>query len=137
VAYHPLDPPLRFSLLCSSYTETTPLHSLYRGSLPKPRNYAFLSSLHLKTVISLTPKSLDHYAAEGLLPARKRRRIGGVGEELEDEEGWEAWRDREGVKVVHVKVGKAKDGAIPFSPTTVKEVLEVRIRSSFASSPVR
>lgn len=127
VAYHPLDPPLRFALLCSSLTSSSsgPPHSLYRGSLPKPHNYAFLSSLHLKTIISLTPKSLDHYAGEGLLPARKRRRIGGVGEELEDEERWEAWRDREGVRVVHVRVGKAKDGAIPFSPTAVKEVLEV------------
>lgn len=47
---------------------------------------------------------------------------------MQAEESWEAWRDREGVNVVHIKIkaGKAKDGVVPFTPETVKQVLEVR-----------
>ncbi|KAJ1027629.1 hypothetical protein NDA18_003629 [Ustilago nuda] len=71
----PLTPPLRFSTVAfscvddPSNTEDDPrLHShhresVYRGAYPKSRNLYFLSRLHLRTVLSLTPRPLDNDAA--------------------------------------------------------------------------
>lgn len=76
----------------------------------------------------MTPKPLQTYVDDGDLPPRKRRRIGGR-IYSEDEEPLEErvtdWIQRTGVNVLHYKVGKAKDGAIPFPTATVKAVLEV------------
>ncbi len=78
----PLTPPLRFSTVAFSgfdqyntpHTQDArdgldprshPDHreSVYRGAYPKPRNLYFLSRLHLRTVLSLTPRPLDNDAA--------------------------------------------------------------------------
>lgn len=148
-SYRPVNPPYRFSLLASSTasTSTTPRCNLYRGSLPKPHNLKFLTRLQLKTIISLTPKSIQTYVESGELvpPRRKGECEGGTRDhhygyyshdhDAEDEhdgrqnkgedEGVTGWIERTGINVIHFKVGKAKDGAIPFPTSTVKAVLEV------------
>ena len=120
-----LFPPLRFALLAASpypLTDTSTPSSLYRGSLPKSHNLAFLDSLQLKTVLSLTPKSLSAYEEEGKIGPTKRRR----GEAMEEEEEKvSVWAQRTGVKVLHFKVDKSKDGSLPCTVATIKQVLEV------------
>ncbi|SJX61531.1 uncharacterized protein SRS1_12516 [Sporisorium reilianum f. sp. reilianum] len=79
----PLTPPLRFSTVAFAGTDqpqpywqlsvqedsadprSHPHHreSVYRGAYPKARNLSFLSRLHLRTVLSLTPRPLDNDAA--------------------------------------------------------------------------
>lgn len=74
----PLTPPLRFSTaafasadqLSNDVADTSdprlhPHHreSVYRGAYPKARNLYFLSRLHLRTVLSLTPRPLDNDTA--------------------------------------------------------------------------
>ncbi|CDW98894.1 hypothetical protein [Sporisorium scitamineum] len=79
----PLTPPLRFSTVAFAVTDqpqpyrqsdadedhsdprSHPHHreSVYRGAYPKARNLSFLSRLHLRTVLSLTPRPLDNDAA--------------------------------------------------------------------------
>lgn len=143
-------PPFRFGLFAASPTPHSSLPSsdarayspVYRGSLPKPANLPFLSTLRIRTVISLTPKSLASYEEAGELPVRTRRAVSGArrGEDDEDEseEGVGAWVEREAVRVVHVKVGKAKDGAIPFGTEAVKRTLEVsRSQADGPSQPTR
>lgn len=128
----PISPPLHFALLAASLRLSDPETSLYRGSLPKPHNLTFLSTLHLRTIVSVTPKPIAAYEAEAtvLLDAKdalgaKRRRTRTNGAESVS-----AWATREGVWVIHVRVGagKAKDGHIPFDAATVKVVLEVSWR---------
>ena len=59
------------------------------------------------------------------MPVRKRARS-----ELEpcgeggEEESVGSWVARNGTRVVTIKVGKAKDGAIPFGTSEVKETME-------------
>jgi tyrosine-protein phosphatase OCA6 len=48
-------PPLRFSVV---------EEKLYRGSYPRPLNFEFLESLHLKTILSLTADPLNEAASE-------------------------------------------------------------------------
>ncbi|KAJ9478480.1 putative tyrosine-protein phosphatase OCA6 [Pseudozyma hubeiensis] len=75
----PLTPPLRFSTVAFACTDqpqpswqaelaaddadprSHPHHreSVYRGAYPKARNLSFLNRLHLRTVLSLTPRPLD------------------------------------------------------------------------------
>ena len=45
-----LFPPFRYALVEAH---------VHRGAYPKPRNIPFLQSLHLKTLLSLTPEPLD------------------------------------------------------------------------------
>lgn len=123
-----LVPPFRFALLAAGPSE--PHCPLYRGSLPRPLNTPFLSQLNLKTIISLTPKSIQHYEDNGDLPSSRRGRPTpdsalGQGTELEGESVVE-WISRTGIRVVTIKVGKAKDGAIPFGTEQAKQALEVR-----------
>ncbi|KAM0750424.1 hypothetical protein T439DRAFT_381112 [Meredithblackwellia eburnea MCA 4105] len=133
----PLVPPLRFGLLTASISPDDKPTSLYRGALPKPYNLPFLSTLQLKTVVSVTPKSMEVYEADikskleekekeesqstSVVGKRKRRKS--------EEVDFTQWSVASGVKVVHVKVGsgKAKDGHIPFDISTVKKVLELMI----------
>ncbi len=59
------------------------------------------------------------------MPVRKRPRTecDGCGESAEESVG--NWIQRNQLTVVTIKVGKAKDGAIPFGTSGVKETLEV------------
>lgn len=69
-----LTPPLRFGVVafpppatdadsessCGDFTRVTSFSEcLYRGAYPKPRNLRFLETLHLRTIVSLTPKPID------------------------------------------------------------------------------
>ncbi|KAL7415720.1 tyrosine phosphatase family-domain-containing protein [Mrakia frigida] len=74
-------PPFHLSLLLSS-----PNESIYRGSLPHPRNLRFLRRLHLRTILSLTPQPL---------PAETLR-----------------WAEKEGIRCVWVEVGTAGEESL-------------------------
>lgn len=131
-----LVPPFRFALLAaspypptsssSSTSTSTSTSALYRGSLPLPHHVPFLSSLNLKTIISLTPKPLTIYEEERIASPLKRRKIDIEKGEVE-EELVSIWCKRRGINIIHIKSDKSKDGSIPFNPTTVKKVLEVRL----------
>lgn len=124
-------PPLRFALLAASpYTAppSSPPTTIYRGSYPQPHNLPFLSTLQLKTIVSLTPKSIQAYEEEGKgLPVKRKRAEGSMSEE----ERVSVWCERKGVKCVHVKVDKSKDGSVTFTSATVKVVLEVSSSESY------
>lgn len=86
----PLLVPLRFSIVAQSVdvgssSAISPL-SLYKGGFPRRRNLPFLSRLRLKTIVSLTPKSLDAL----------------------DEDVCQ-WAKSNNVTLVHVKCEKPKD----------------------------
>lgn len=126
-----LVPPFRFALLAASpYPPTSSSSSstsaLYRGSLPLPHHVPFLSTLNLRTIISLTPKPLTKYEEERVASPFKRRKIDIEKGEVE-EELVSIWCERMGIDLIHVKSDKSKDGSLPFNSTTVKKVLEVRL----------
>ncbi|SGY21818.1 BQ5605_C016g08277 [Microbotryum silenes-dioicae] len=102
---------------------------LYRGSLPRWHNLPFLDTLHLRTIISLTPKPISTYEENGELvgPSGAATRPTEPGPDEARPSSLTTWARQRGVKLVHVKVGKAKDGAIPFTAATVKLVLELLI----------
>jgi hypothetical protein len=86
----PLLVPLRFSVVAQSVdvgssSATSPL-SLYKGGFPRRRNLPFLSRLRLKTIVSLTPKSLNAL-----------------------DEDVSQWAKNNNVSLVHVKCEKPKD----------------------------
>ncbi|WFD04441.1 hypothetical protein MOBT1_003151 [Malassezia obtusa] len=100
----PLAPPMRFGTVAfpplTGETEsetssgevariTTFSECLYRGAYPKQRNLPFLETLHLRTIVSLTPKPLDSDAA---LASWAREQNGGSG-----------------VRLVHVRTEKPKE----------------------------
>lgn len=117
-----LDPPYRFALLAASASAFDPPCALYRGALPKPRNVPFLDRLKIATIVSLTPSPLQDYEDKGLLPVKRHH--ANAPADSKQQESLGEWITKRNIKVVHVKVGKAKDGAIPFPPATVKFVLE-------------
>ena len=73
----------------SSSRVTSFSECVYRGAYPKPRNLRFLETLHLRTIISLTPKPIT------------------------DDESLEAWSKSQnggaGIHVVHVRTEKPKE----------------------------
>ncbi|KAM0791539.1 hypothetical protein ACM66B_005988 [Microbotryomycetes sp. NB124-2] len=99
--------------------------SITKGSLPKLRNTPFLDTLKLRTVISLTPKSLDEYEKDGSLARAKASTVAATGGHQQSPNGVVEWISVRGIDNAHIKVGKAKDGALPFTPATVKLVLEM------------
>ncbi|WFD30628.1 hypothetical protein MSPP1_001649 [Malassezia sp. CBS 17886] len=100
----PLAPPIRFGtvafplratdadadmgagdgLCVSSFSEC-----LYRGAYPKLRNLRFLETLHLRTIVSLTPKPIDD---DDAIRSWARTQHGGVG-----------------VHIVHVRTERPKE----------------------------
>lgn len=131
-----LTPPFRFALLAASIRPSDPPASLYRGSLPKHHNLAFLASLGLKTIVSVTPKPVDVYEADVRAKLAEKEleedRVAGEGgprkrRRRPSEVDFMNWATHEGIRVIHVKVGsgKPKDGHIPFDTATVKTVLEI------------
>ncbi|KAK4045941.1 protein-tyrosine phosphatase [Microbotryomycetes sp. JL201] len=120
-----LDPPYRFALLASSASAFDPPCPLYRGSLPKLRNAVFLDTLKLRTIISLTPKSLKDYEEEGSFTKATQSTYTRLDGRTRSLDSVVQWMEERSVHNVHVKVGKAKDGALPFTPATVKLVLEM------------
>lgn len=100
-----LAPPIRFgtvafplpsltfesdSALDSSSSRITSFSEcVYRGAYPKSRNFRFLETLHLRTIVSLTPKPID------------------------DDAEFSAWahsQNRElGIRVVHIRTEKPKE----------------------------
>ncbi|SCZ88394.1 BZ3500_MvSof-1268-A1-R1_Chr2-1g04381 [Microbotryum saponariae] len=115
---------------CPSPSSSTNSSSfpLYRGSLPRSHNLPFLDTLHLRTIISLTPKPISTYEENGELvgPSRAATKPTEPGP-AKASPSLTTWARQSGVKLVHVKVGKAKDGAIPVTAATVKLVLELLI----------
>ncbi|PKI84232.1 hypothetical protein MVES1_001521 [Malassezia vespertilionis] len=100
----PLTPPIRFGtvafpLPCTdlesdvSSGESVRLTSfsecLYRGAYPKARNLPFLSTLHLRTIVSLTPKPID---CDVEIEAWAKRQNGSLG-----------------VRIVHIRTEKPKE----------------------------
>ncbi|KAF8423646.1 tyrosine phosphatase family-domain-containing protein [Tirmania nivea] len=84
-----LIPPLRFAIV-----ET----NVYRGSYPRPLNFAFLESLRLKTILSLTPAPLIEPVAE--------------------------WCKQQGIKMIHHTPDKSGKKSIPLSHQDVKFAIE-------------
>ncbi|KAK4047975.1 protein-tyrosine phosphatase [Microbotryomycetes sp. JL221] len=78
------------------------------------------------TVVSLTPKSVEDYENDGSLPRSTSTSddIAALDRATQVESVTE-WTKQRQINLVHVKVGKAKDGALPFTPATVKQVLEL------------
>lgn len=62
---------------------------LYRGGYPKPRNLRFLETLHIRTIVSLTPKPIED---DPMLAAWAQNQHGGVG-----------------FRIVHVRTEKPKE----------------------------
>ncbi|KAL8278231.1 hypothetical protein RQP46_009404 [Phenoliferia psychrophenolica] len=130
-----LTPPFRFALLAASIRPSDPPASVYRGSLPKHHNLAFLATLNLKTIVSVTPKPIDVYEVEAAALLDEKERAAEVEgrpskrRRATSEVDFNDWAAREGISVIHVKVGagKPKDGHIPFDTATVKTVLEVSL----------
>lgn len=98
--------PLRFGIIAQPIDITTSssltAHSLYKGGFPRRRNLPFLSRLRLKTVLSLTPKSLDK-----------------LDEEVTD------WAKQNIVTLVHVKCEKPKDDGGGLSKEAAAKALLV------------
>ena len=101
----PLAPPMRFGTIafpppCVGTTEsetssgemaraTTFSECLYCGAYPKLRNLPFLETLHLRTIVSLTPQPLD---SDPAIAAWAQRQNGGTG-----------------VRIIHVRTEKPKE----------------------------
>ncbi|TPX33399.1 hypothetical protein SmJEL517_g03683 [Synchytrium microbalum] len=87
----PLYPPFRFAAV---------EEDLFRGALPKPRNYRFLLRLHLKTILSLTPQpppvSMYQFASQNT------------------------------IQLVHIRVDKPKD-SVPLTYAKVGALLNTII----------
>ncbi|KIS70277.1 uncharacterized protein UMAG_11656 [Mycosarcoma maydis] len=119
----PLTPPLRFSTVAFACTDqpqppwqasaavddtdprSHPHHreSVYRGAYPKARNLSFLSRLHLRTVLSLTPRPLDNDVAilewassTDSLPSSSLTTVAGKASKL-------------GIQLFHVRCEKPKE----------------------------
>ncbi|KDN43956.1 hypothetical protein K437DRAFT_257263 [Tilletiaria anomala UBC 951] len=85
--------------------------AVYRGSHPRPRHLAFLRQLGLRTILSLTPKSLVKYA-----------------DDAEDEGGRVVldWCKEHHVRIVHIKCEKVKEvETIGISQASALEALRV------------
>ena len=110
----PLTPPLRFSTVAFSSVDhpqyvdgsdprAHPHHreSVYRGAYPKARNLYFLSRLHLRTVLSLTPRPLDNDAAliAWSAPTDPSRSDTSFADKISEH----------GIKLLHVRCEKPKD----------------------------
>jgi Tyrosine phosphatase family len=92
--------------------------ALYRGSFPRPRHLAFLRRLGLRTIVSLTPKSIEQYAKEDEGSAQTL-----------------AWCREQGVKVVHIKCEKAKEvETIGISPQAALEAIRVSVLDTAQSA---
>lgn len=100
----PLAPPIRFGTVafpplgCDTESETssgeparvtTFSECLYRGAYPKQRNLPYLETLHLRTIVSLTPKPIDNDEA---IAAWAQQQNGGTG-----------------VRLVHVRTEKPQE----------------------------
>lgn len=100
----PLTPPLRFS---------TVQDNVYRGAYPRDVNLAFLRTLQLKTIISLTPEPISPESDPTLF------------------EFCESYN----VQLVHFEVGlggKGKKRAVPIGYHDVLDVLHYIVHSTYA-----
>jgi len=101
----PLSPPMRFGIVAfpqrmpdmgdsessagTSSRITSFSECLYRGAYPKHRNLPFLETLHLRTIVSLTPKPID---SDPVIASWARAQNGGAG-----------------VHIIHVRTEKPKE----------------------------
>ncbi|WFD19771.1 hypothetical protein MCAP1_002007 [Malassezia caprae] len=101
----PLSPPMRFGIVAfpqrmpgmsdaesstgASSRITSFSECLYRGAYPKHRNLPFLETLHLRTIVSLTPKPID---SDPAVASWARAQNGGAG-----------------VHIIHVRTEKPKE----------------------------
>ncbi|CCU99479.1 unnamed protein product [Malassezia sympodialis ATCC 42132] len=101
----PLSPPMRFGIVAfpqsmpdssdsgssmgTSSRITSFSECLYRGAYPKHRNLPFLETLHLRTIVSLTPKPID---SDPVVSTWARAQNGGAG-----------------VHIIHVRTEKPKE----------------------------
>lgn len=101
----PLAPPMRFGTIAfpppgagvaesetssgETARATTFSECLYCGAYPKLRNLPFLETLHLRTIVSLTPQPLD---SDPAIAAWAQRQNGGTG-----------------VRIIHVRTEKPKE----------------------------
>ena len=100
----PLTPPLRFSVVQPN---------LYRGSYPREVNFLFLKSLHLKTIISLTPNPITPEYDENLSEFARENAI----------------------DIIHLEcalLGKGKKRGVPLGYKTVLEALDKIVHRKFA-----
>lgn len=100
----PLTPPLKFSVVQPD---------LYRGSYPREVNFPFLKSLHLKTIISLTPHPITPEYDENLSGFARENNI----------------------NVIHLPcalLGKGKKRGVPLGYKTVLEALDKIVHHKFA-----
>lgn len=102
----PLIPPLKFNTIQPN---------LYRGAYPREINFPFLSTLQLKTIITLTPEPITKDTDPLLYHFAKS----------------------EGAELVHLectKAGKGKKRGVPLDYSVILEALQIIIHSE--NSPV-
>lgn len=98
---NPITPPLKFSMI---------ERNLYRGAYPREVNFPFLETLHLKTIVSLTPKPITEESDPRLYNFAKENNI----------------------RLVHLEcecLGKGKKRGVPVKYRTVLETLNYMIYS--------
>lgn len=99
-----LVPPLRFN---------TVQPNLFRGGYPRKANFAYLESLNLSTIISLTPDPITSETDAQLYNFAKDRKI----------------------NLIHIECaqsGKGKKRGVPMGYTSVLEALKYMIHNEFA-----
>lgn len=92
-------PPLRFGCI---------QENLYRGGYPRKVNFAFLASLNIKTIVSLTPDPIDNKTDENLYK----------------------FAEEQGIRLVHIECaqsGKGKKRGVPMGYTAVLQALDLMI----------
>jgi hypothetical protein len=102
----PLIAPLRYRIVAHpidiSSSGPVSTQSIYKGAFPRRRNLPFLSRLRLKTILSLSPKSL----------------------EAVDEDVCQ-WAKSQGISLIHVKCEKPKDDGGGLSREAASQALLV------------
>jgi len=104
----PLIAPLRFGIVAHpidiSPNSSVSNQSIYKGAFPRRRNLPFLSRLRLKTILSLTPKSLEVL-----------------------DEDVSNWAKSNSISLIHVKCEKPKDDGGGLSKEAAGKALVVSI----------
>lgn len=94
-------PPLRFGCV---------QEDLYRGGYPRRVNFAFLASLNIKTIVSLTPDPIDSTTDENLYK----------------------FAQDQGIRLVYIECaqsGKGKKRGVPMGYTAVVQALDLMIHA--------
>lgn len=97
-------PPLRFN---------TVQHRLYRGGYPRKANFAFLESLNIKTIISLTPYPISIETDPQLFEFATSNKM----------------------NLIHIECaqsGKGKKRGVPMGYSSIMEALKLMIHNEFA-----